>query len=814
MKSIIKRVLILFAIFLASFIFFMIALNRHEVKNTKNMAEASLPVLFIKENDTLINRMHGYKQEIDEVTLRDNLTLLSAYKTVTIAAKAYDNEIKSAAYQVTSLSDGSIIENGSIKAFTASDGYLTADITLKADYEMKQEYMLRVAVNTGSDEDIYYYTRIVQRTGQNTEWYLSYVQAFYQNCIGKNLTDDMAAQLETESSQSNSSLHYVTLKSGKDQLIWGNLTTTLVKKAVPSILEVNETTVSIGQEYIISASDDEGHEEYYTVEEYYRMRKAQDQVVLLDYERTATQIFDGHLPILDETSLDLGITGKNVNYVTNDSADIAAFVQAGELWQYDRSSNKVTRLFGFRDDDLTDDRIIGEEYNISISSVSGEGNTTFIVYGYRAAGAHEGTTGISIYRYTAESNTTSELMFIPVTDSFELADQGLSRLAYVNAQNQCFLYYDDTLYTIQLDDGTVTALQTGLEWQMVSTSDSQMRVAWNTKEDRDIPRRVCELNLETGETVNIDAPDGDGIKVLGYAGEDMIYGLAHESDCYTDSTGNEVFPMYRICIRDPQGELVKDYSIDGIYVTGIERDDELIVLKRYEKSDDVLRPISDDRFIHYAPQSDSAVDIKLTVDKRKGTEVRLVFASGGESSNLLTMYTRYAAESGQEELQIPELKYKNDNYYVYSGGSLSAIYKNVNQAIITADNEKGVVLDSSQRYVWERGNMQTSAKIDASAIPQGLLNANTDDTSIQDAVGSDHIVWNLSGCSLNAICYQISNGYAVVGKWSDGSSRLILGYDQFNVWIYDPGTGETYAVALEDAEPAFEALGNIFISYH
>ena len=212
MKSIIKRVLILFAIFLASFIFFMIALNRHEVKNTKNMAEASLPVLFIKENDTLINRMHGYKQEIDEVTLRDNLTLLSADKTVTIAAKAYDNEIKSAAYQVTSLSDGSIIENGSIKAFTASDGYLTADITLKADYEMKQEYMLRVAVNTGSDEDIYYYTRIVQRTGQNTEWYLSYVQAFYQNCIGKNLTDDMAAQLETESSQSNSSLHYVTLK--------------------------------------------------------------------------------------------------------------------------------------------------------------------------------------------------------------------------------------------------------------------------------------------------------------------------------------------------------------------------------------------------------------------------------------------------------------------------------------------------------------------------------------------------------------------------------------------------------------------------
>lgn len=812
MRSIVKRVLILLGIFAASLIFFTIALNRHEVEKTKSMGDSTLPVFFMKQNDSLINRMYGYKQTIDEVTLRDNLTLLPADKTLNVAVKAYGNDINDAEYQVTSLKDGSLVENGKIKTFVTDGEYLTASFSLSGEYEMKQEYMLRFTISAGGS-DTYYYTRIVQRNGQNLDSYIAYAQSFYQNCLNKNLTDDMLNQLETESSNVNSSLHSVTLKSDKEQLRWGNLTTTLVKEAVPTILEINESTVSLSQEYIISSSDDNGNEETYAVKEFYRMRTNQDSIVLLDYERTANQFFDGQLSVLDSTSLNLGIAGKNVNYTANDNADIAVFVQAGELWQYDRSANKVTKLFGSKTDDLTDDRIFANEYDISIASVSNEGNTTFIVYGYQALGGHEGTVGISIYQYDNETNTISELLFVPISDSYELAEQGLSRLAYVNTKNQCFLYYDDTIYMIQIDDGSVTALQSNLSWTEVSTSDSQMRVAWNTT-DSDLPKQICELNLETGETTNIDAPEGDSIKVLGYAGEDIIYGLAHDLDCYVEGNGNMTFPMYRVCIRNQQGELVKDYSIDGIYVMGIKQDDDLIILKRAENQDGVLKSISEDRFIHYMPDTENTVDIKLTVDNRKGTEVKLVFSTTGEISNLLTMDARYSDSDNTQRLEIEELKYSDDNYYVYSKGSLNAIYKSINGAIIAADYSKGVVLNSSQQYVWERGNIQTSIKLDPSSVPQGILNANTDDSSIADAVGDDYEVWNLSGCSLDSVYYQISNGYAVVGKWSDGSSRVILGYDQYNVWFYDASSGGLYAVAIEDAQPQFEALGNIFISYH
>lgn len=812
MKSIVKRVLILLGIFAASLIFFTIALNRHEVEKTKSMGNSTLPVFFMKENDSLINRMYGYRQSMDETTLRNNLTLLPADKTLTVSVKAYGNDINDAEYQVTSLKDGGVVENGKIKTFETDGEYLTATFSLNAEYEMKQEYMLRFTVSIGGF-DTYYYTRIVQRNGQSLDGYIAYAQSFYQNCLNKNLTEDMLNQLETDSSKANSSLHSVTLKSDKEQLKWGNLTTTLVKEAVPTVLEINETTVSLSQEYIISSADSNEKEETYIVKEFYRMRANQDSIVLLDYERTATQFFDGQLSVLDSTSLNLGITGRDVNYTANDNADIVAFAQAGELWQYDRSANKVTKLFGFKTNDLTDDRIFADEFNISIAAVSNEGNTTFIAYGYMASGGHEGTVGISIYQYDSKTNTIRELLFVPITDSYELAELGLSRLAYVNTENQCFLYYDDTIYMIQIDDGTVTTLQSELSWQEVSTSDSQMRVAWNTT-DSELPKQICELNLETGETTNIDSPDGDSIKVLGYAGEDIIYGLAHDDSCYRESNGKLVFPMYRVCIRNQQGELVKDYSIDGVYVMSIKQEDDLIILDRAENQDGVWKSISEDRFIHYMPDTENVVDIKLTVDNRKGTEVKLAFSMTGEVSNLLTMDARYSDSDNIQRLEIEELKYSDDNYYVYSEGGLKSIYKSINSAIAAADDSKGVVLNSRQQYVWERGNVQTSIKLDPASIPQGILSANTDDSSIADAVGADYEVWDLSGCSLDSICYQISNGYAVVGKWSDGSSRIILGYDQYNVWFYDASSGGLYAVATEDAQPQFEASGNIFISYH
>jgi hypothetical protein len=814
MKKIALRILLLFAIFIGSLIIFMLMLNRHDSFSTKSMAEATLPVLYMNEDGVTVNRMYGYRQEVNETSLRDSLTPVSFDRNLTVEIQSKDIEVKGAGYQVTLLEDGSLVENGRL-SLNDDSGKLTSDFTLSNAIAVDQEYMLRFSVDIGEDEPVYYYTRLVQDSGQTLSYYLEYAEAFCQGCINNNLTDEMISQLETESSHVNSSLHYVTLKSDIEQITWGELEPVLVKKAVPSILEVNETTVSIGMEYVVSAQNEEGEKEYYSAVEYYRMRRSRDEVILLDYERTVTQFFDGNLPVLTEDGINLGVTGSDLEYAVNPQDDIAAFVQAGELWQYDRYSNKVSRLFSFRDELHTDERYGNNSYDISISSVSEEGNTTFIVYGYMSAGDHEGNLGICIYRYYAENNTTREILFIPLQDSYQMMAQGLSKLSYVNGNGQCFLYYGDTIYSIRLSDTPeFSVLQDELDWQTISVSDSQTLVSWGEGSGL-YAEALNELNLETGAMTSINAPDGDYIRTLGFVGEDLVYGVAHEEDCYTDSSGNTIFPMYKVSIVNPGGETVRDYQENGIYVTSASVENGLITLKRAEYNENGrLSAVSDDQILYYAPAEGSYVRMALRVSERNGTQVHFVFSASGETANLLNMDTRYPSDSSAGSFEMPQLTYKNDRYLVYAHGSLYALYKNLSSAVSAADENMGVVLGTGQDYVWERGNIKTSMTIEPSSVPQGFLSALVGEEAAAAAVGSGYEVLNFTGCSLEAVKYQISRGYAVAGQWSPEETVLILGYDIYdNIWLYNSETGEAEAVAGEEAQAAFEENGNVFISY-
>ena len=814
MKKIALRILLLFAVFAGSLIIFMLMLNRHDAFSTKAMAEASLPVLTMSEDGIPVNRMYGYRQEVNEWSFRETLTPVSVDRDLTVEIQLKGSDVQDVSYQVTSLEDGSIVENGRL-SLSENSGSLYSDFSLMNPVAVDREYMLRFAVDTGEDEPVYYYTRLVQDSGQTISYYLKYAEAFSQGCINNNLTDEMISQLETESSYVNSSLHYVTLKSDIEQITWGGLEPALVKKAVPSILEVNETTVSIGMEYIVSAQNEEAEKEYYSAVEYYRMRRDNDEIILLDYERTVTQFFDGSLPVLTEDGINLGVTGSDLEYAVNKNDDIAAFVQAGELWQYDRGSNKVTRLFSFRDDTHTDERCDNNLYGISVSAVSEEGNTTFVVYGYMAAGDHEGCLGISIYRYYADNNTTREVLFIPLEDSYQVMAQGLSVLSYVNGNNECIIYYDNVIYSVKLsDEPGFSVVQEGLDWQDVSVSDSQTLVSWGEGSNgySDV---LSELNLETGEMISIKAPEGDYIRTLGFVGEDLVYGIASQENCYTDSSGNTVFPMYKVSIVNSRAETIRDYQADGIYVMSARIENGLITLKRSVYNEDGrLSAAVDDQILYYAPEDGSYVRIALRVSERNGTQVHLEFSSSGESTNLLNMDTRYFSGDSSAVFDIPQMMYENNYYCVYAHGGLYASYGNISSAVLAADENRGVVLDPSGHYIWERGNIRASMMLEPSQIPQGLLGASANEESVAGAVGDGYEVLNFTGCSMESVKYQISNGYAVCGQWSSGETALILGYDIYdNIWIYNSETGQAEAVASEEAQAAFEENGNVFISY-
>ena len=58
--------------------------------------------------------------------------------------------------------------------------------------------------------------------------------------------------------------------------------------------------------------------------------------------------------LVNKNGLCLGIGSDEDEVVTDANADVAAFVQAGELYTFHRTSSRLTKIFSFRTSDELD----------------------------------------------------------------------------------------------------------------------------------------------------------------------------------------------------------------------------------------------------------------------------------------------------------------------------------------------------------------------------------------------------------------------------------------------------------------------------
>jgi hypothetical protein len=68
-------------------------------------------------------------------------------------------------------------------------------------------------------------------------------------------------------------------------------------------------------------------------------------------------------------------------------------------------------------------------------------------------------------------------------------------------------------------------------------------IAWMDQEDENAGTQITVMSLEQGETYTIQAQSGQKIKALGFMNEDLVYGIANDSDIVTDNAGNTTFAM-------------------------------------------------------------------------------------------------------------------------------------------------------------------------------------------------------------------------------------------------------------------------------
>lgn len=365
---------------------------------------------------------------------------------------------------------------------------------------------------------------------------MKFASSFAQMCMDKNSADGLASYLEsTESSSTNFTA--VTIQSPLSTISWGNLSPQISKKGIPVIKEINETTASISLEYEIKAANENGGAEYYNVTDFYRLRYTDTRIMLLDFQRSADQVFDPLQTVITDDGLLLGVRDKNVTMLSNEDGSVTAFTQEGALWTYAPDTGKFVDIFDFRRKSNGDFRDSRMEHDIKLLGINDSGDLDFMVYGYMNRGTYEGYCGVGIYHYDHDQNVVEERVFIPTSESFEFLKSDLGTLSYVNKDNQLFLLLAGRLYQINIDESSYDVLADNIDGNQFAVSATNAHAAWRIS-DGDQAGQVEFIDFDTLETRNATPDAGQSLRVLGFMNEDVIYGIVLDGDSLTDENGH------------------------------------------------------------------------------------------------------------------------------------------------------------------------------------------------------------------------------------------------------------------------------------
>ena len=799
---------ILAVIFIAAVVFFEYITSQGNDNMMEDIGNATLPRVYFSVDGYGINPMNGYVDEMDLSTVRDAITPVNGNQ-LAMNVEAEGRKVSSLDYEVCTL-------NGKTKLYENHIAEVKDQVTLTFEENILDQERLMIVTLHSDEGDIYYYTRVVTPTDFNVTQCLDYVYNYHENALAKRENVGVGAALNPNDEGDNTTFAHVNINSNYDQVTWGELEPQVTGGERWKIVETNQTYTSVLLEYEVSCKGEENETDLYTVKEFFRVRMVAGTMYLLNYDRTMEQIFDGSRQVLNEKGVLLGIVPSDVEYMVNSEGNIVAFVQANELWNYNRDKDEMSLLFSFRDAENADVRNKVSDHSIRILGMDKAGNTTFAVTGYMNRGSHEGQVGINIFYYNIETNSIEEKAFISSNKTAAVAEKELGRFSYYSTkQNYLYLLVDGTLYEIDVEKNLDEPVVSDLKERQYATSESGQWLAYQLGDSVDTSAQVVVKNLYNGEEHTVDAGGGECIVPLGFVGNDFVYGLARQDEVGETVGGELAVPMYQIEIRDSKNEIIKTYEAGTDYVLDAQIDDGMITLNRAKKNGNVYVATNADYIASNEEKEKSNIMLESYVTELKETQMRLTFVDGITDKNAKVLKPKQVLN---DDPAIPSFDGEDTEnvYYVYGLGRLQGIYKKAGTAIRKADSVSGVVIASNGQYVWERGNRYLVYSIQGQeALLESLQSKLKTEESAFDLINemSDGRGLELTGCSTEQMLYLINKGTPVVGIRSGESPLILTGYDESNVTYIDVSSGQQQSVPIEQMDQMMQNGGKVYIGY-
>ena len=841
MKKNIIKIATCIGIFILTIFITSQIINEGKTDLTSEMKEATLPVVSLVTLEGLANEMPGYTMDMQTEFIRDSITQMSSTRKLSFQIDTRGTEISTIAYELRNIAGDRLIENDTLDDFEIIGNMIPFEVALKDLIDEGEEYSFQIKIQLLDGRMVNYYTRIVETDDYFMNEKIAFVKEFSKKTFDKEDATDLMKYLESNYEGDNSSFNYVNIHSSFDQVTWGELDVEQIGETKVQVLELQEETASLQLTYALKETIVGSEEAYYFVTENYRVRYTTDRIYLLDFERIMEQQFNLSEDSFANNKCLLRITSENVDLVESDAGEIATFVNNHQLYSIMPNENKVAKVFSYYDTVEDDARNTNKRHEIKVLNCDEAGNMYFMVYGYQNRGIYEGKVGIQVFYYNSGSKTVEEKVFIPYNKSPELVIYEVNQLTYINKNSELYLLMDNVLVAVNVVNGTITEMTGILLEGSFTVSNSNETVAWSVGDSLYNSSALTMINLNTKNLYSIEASPGTSLLPLGFMGEDLIYGEAYNADIIENSAKNIIFPMYKINIKSKRGDILMSYESEGYYVVACEIIENQINLERvtWNENNGTYEEASDDQIVNNSSLETGENIIEEVVSETHKKQIQIVINEKIDENQLLFLTPKEVLYEGSRKIEKNENEEMKESFFVYAQGEVVYISKVAGKAIRYATEHSGTVVNGYGGYIWYAGNRLTRNQIMAIKEKGSTEEKNSLTVCLDTILENEGIVRNtefdlqagktvfqilreqlpskqildLSGCELEDLLYYVNKDIPILVMLDNENAVLVIGFNDYQVVVFDPDRGELYKIGKTAASLWFEENGSVFISY-
>lgn len=657
------------------------------IKRENTGSKYKVPLLAPYYGKDKLGDIDGYVMKMKEEYVRDVIVPVSEDRKTLFKIKYRDNVIKSIRYEVESTNQLRLIDSGNIEKINKNKKEASFNFNASAVMEQGKEYFLKFIIETDKYKEIYYYTRVIVSDREFVTKQIAFAKKFSDATTSDTESKKLMGYLEPDiSKKDNDNLGITNIHSNYDMLTWNEMS---VKKVTKTEVTAKEFCIKDSGEagtytlcYQFEAKNGEKNVERFNVAETITVWTFNGKEFILAYDREVNQVWE---PIEDNVGnafIDFGIQNTdNIDYLESDNGKYIAYQINGDAYVMDieqRELRCVYKLNAKNSETLL-------KVRARMVSIKDNGNVDFMIYGYSPSNEHIGKSGISIFSYDYKSNESYEKAFIPCQEQAATLESQFSKL--------CFLG-DGTLY-IMLDNTIYFANLKTLEWGNVSKKLDDDAYAINTRKDMiaynesgkgEGSDKIKIIDLKGNKEKVIKDENGQQVKVFGYTGENLVYGILSDDN-----------KVKKLKIVDTNLKEVKSYMVDKGYIKDVEISDNIINIKR-AKDNGADR--SDDQLLDNTESKDPVAKSSYYTDDIKMKELALSFTNNLNSSRKLKVVKdALVVFDGKTEIKANLDNNKKNSYFVYGYGRLQGKFQNQKEALKKARECYGLVAKDGQK-IW------------------------------------------------------------------------------------------------------------------